>query len=217
MTAVMEIRELGDRPADRECVAALVAACSPESLRRRFLMGGPAEPADVFRRYQRFLLAGEPALLAVRDGRPVGLLNFVAPAPGEAEIGVLVADPWQRQGIASALTRWLWASGRWPGWTVRATVRAGNTGAETLLLRQGFRPVPSYERGERDFALVVPGWATMTDVMKEAADDPDTTRADGAQRRAAGADPRCRGDRHAGRGRARRSPAGVAAALLPRR
>ncbi|WP_460439205.1 GNAT family N-acetyltransferase [Amycolatopsis stemonae] len=217
MTGVIAIRELGARPADRECVAALVAACSPESLRRRFLMGGPAEPGEIFRRYERFLLAGSPALLATRNGVPVGLLNFAAPAPGEAEIGILVADPWQRQGIGSALTRWLWASGRFPGWTVRATVRAGNTGAEALLLSQGFRPVPAYERGERDFALVVPDWATMTDVMKEAADDPDAARADGAERRAAGADPRCRGDRHARRGRARRSPAGVPAALLPGR
>ncbi|WP_372664678.1 GNAT family N-acetyltransferase [Amycolatopsis kentuckyensis] len=217
MTAVIEVRELGDHPADRDRVAALVAACSPESLRLRFLMGGPARPAEVFRRYQRFLLAGTPALLALRDGVPVGLLNFAAETPGEAEIGILVADPWQRQGIGSALTRWLWASGRWPGWTVRATVRAGNTGAEALLLRQGFRPVPSYERGERDFALVVPDWATMTNVMKEAADDADTPRADGAERRSAGADPGRRGDRHAGRGRARRGAAGVPAALLPGR
>jgi GNAT superfamily N-acetyltransferase len=216
MTAVIEIRELGAGDADRECVAALVAACSPDSLRRRFMMGGPAEPAEIFRRYQRFLLAGPPggvALLATRGGIPVGLLNFVAEHPGEAEIGVLVADPWQRQGIGGALSRRLWASGRWAGWTVRATVLAGNAGAEALLLGQGFRPVPAYERGERDFALVV----TMTDVMKEAVDDENTARADGAQRRAAGAGPGCRGDRHAGRGRARRSTAGVAAALLPGR
>ncbi|WP_410597948.1 GNAT family N-acetyltransferase [Amycolatopsis sp. lyj-23] len=215
MTTVMEVRA-----ADRACVAALVEACSPDSLRRRFLMGGPARPADVFQRYQRFLLAGPPdgvALLGYRDGVPVGLLNFAVVAPGEAEIGVLVADAWQRRGIGSALSRWLWASGRWPGWTVRATVQSGNTGAEALLRGQGFRPVPSYERGERDFALVVPDWATMTDVMKEAADDEDTARADGAQRRAAGADPRCRGDRHAGRGRPRRGAAGVPAALLPGR
>ncbi|WP_244180027.1 GNAT family N-acetyltransferase [Amycolatopsis pretoriensis] len=217
MTAVITIRELGVHPADRECVAALVAACSPESLRRRFLMGGPAEPDEVFRRYGRFLLAGAPALLATRGGLPVGLLNFAAVAPREAEIGILVADAWQRRGIGSALARWLWASGKFRGWTVRATVRAGNAGAEALLLRQGFRPVPSYERGERDFALVVPDWATMTDVMKEAADDADTPRADGAERRAAGADPRCRGDRHAGRGRARRGAEGVPAALLPGR
>ncbi|MEU4254165.1 GNAT family N-acetyltransferase [Amycolatopsis sp. NPDC026612] len=183
-------------------------------------MSGPAEPAGIFRRCHRFLLAGPPsgvALLAVRGRVPVGLLNFVSQSPGEAEVGVLVADAWQRQGVGTALSRWLWASGRWPGWTVRATVQAGNTGAESLLRRQGFRPVPAYERGERDFALVVPDWATMTDVMKEAADGQDAARADGAQRRAAGADPRCRGDRHAGRGRPRRSAAGVPAALLPRR
>ena len=124
MTAVIDIRELGDRPADRECVAALVAACSPDSLRRRFIMGGPAEPADVFRRYQRFLLAGSPALLATRGGVPVGLLNFVAETPGEAEIGILVADAWQRQGIGSALSRWLWAVGAVPGLD-RAGHRAG--------------------------------------------------------------------------------------------
>jgi GNAT superfamily N-acetyltransferase len=215
MTTVIELGA-----ADHERVAALVAACSPASLRSRFLMGGPAEPAEIYRRYQRFLLAGPPdgvALLATRGGTPVGLLNFVSETPGEADVGVLVADAWQRQGIGTALARWLWAAGRWPGWTVRATARAGNAGAEALLLRQGFRPVPAYERGERDFALVVPGWATMTDVMKEAADDEDAARADGAQRRAAGADPRCRGDRHAGRGRPRRSAAGVPAALLPRR
>src|SRR4051812_27470967 len=122
MTTVIEV-------ADPECVAALVAACSPDSLRRRFMMGGPARPAEVFQRYQRFLLAGPPAgvaLLAWCGGAPVGLLNFVSESPGEAEIGILVADAWQRQGIGSALSRWLWAAGRWPGWTVRATVQAGN-------------------------------------------------------------------------------------------
>jgi GNAT superfamily N-acetyltransferase len=213
MTTVIDV-------VDRDGVAAVVAACSPDSLRRRFMMGGPARPAEVFRRYRRFLLAGPPdgvALLASRGGVPVGLLNLVSETPGAAEIGILVADAWQRQGIGSALSRWLWASGRWAGWTVRATIQAGNTGAEALLRGQGFRPVPSYERGERDVALVVPAWATMTDVMKEAVDDQDTAGADGAQRRSAGADPRCRGDRHAGRGRPRRSAAGVPAALLPRR
>jgi hypothetical protein len=90
MTAVIEIRELGAGDADRECVAALVAACSPDSLRRRFMMGGPAEPGEIFRRYQRFLLAGPPggvALLATRGGIPVGLLNFVAEHPGRPRSG----------------------------------------------------------------------------------------------------------------------------------
>jgi GNAT superfamily N-acetyltransferase len=218
MTAVIEIRELAGTTADRECVAGLLAASSAASLRQRFMMGGRPDPRQIFERYLRYLLAGPPdgvALLASSRGIPVGLLNLVSDEPRTAEIGILVADPWQRRGIGSVLTGWLWGAGRWAGWTVHATSQNDNTGAEALLLRQGFQPVPTFERGERDFALVVPG--TMTGVMKEAVDGEVAARADGAQRRAAGADPRCRGHRDAGRGRARRSATGVPAALLPGR
>jgi GNAT superfamily N-acetyltransferase len=214
MTGVIEIRPRVSGPD----IAALLQACSPESLRRRFTLGGEPDPREIYDRYLRYLLAGPPdgvALLAVIDGAPAGLLNLVAEAPGSAEAGVLVADPWQRQGVARALTAWVRESERWSGWTVRATIQSDNSAAAALVRSQGFRPVPTFERGELDFELPVP--RIMTDVMKEAADGEDAARANGLQRRAAGPHARCQRHRPAGRSRARRSAPGLPATLLPGR
>ncbi|HJQ45915.1 MAG TPA: GNAT family N-acetyltransferase [Amycolatopsis sp.] len=155
MTAVITIRELRD-PAG---IRALVPACSAASLRRRFWLGGEPDPREILVRYERFLLAGPPAgvaLLACVDGIPAGLLNF-APAgePGVGDLGVLVADPWQRRGLGGGLTSWLRRSGRWPGWTVRAAVQSGNLAAIGLLRQQGFRRLPASEPGQHDYELVL--------------------------------------------------------------
>ncbi|HKN56051.1 MAG TPA: GNAT family N-acetyltransferase [Amycolatopsis sp.] len=214
MTTVMEVRPT----AGASEVAALLRACSPESLASRFTLGGRPDPGEIYRRYLRYLLAGPPdgvALLARLDDHPVGLLNLVEDGLRRAEIGVLVADPWQRRGIGRGLTAWLWRSGRWAGWTVHATVRLGNDSAMALLSGQGFRPLPVVDRGERDFELVAP--STMTCVMKEAPDGEDTARADGVQCRAAGPDAGRQRDGDAGRRRACRSAARLPAALLPGR
>ncbi|HVW42590.1 MAG TPA: GNAT family N-acetyltransferase [Amycolatopsis sp.] len=158
MTSVITVRELhGAR--DLAGISALVLACSATSLRRRFWLGGEPDPREILVRYERFFLAGPPAgvaLLGVIDGAPAGLLNFVPAAePGVGDLGVLVADPWQRRGLGGGLTGWLRRSGRWPGWTVRAAVQSGNLAAIGLLRQQGFRRVPTFESGQHEYELVL--------------------------------------------------------------
>ncbi|KAA9153543.1 GNAT family N-acetyltransferase [Amycolatopsis acidicola] len=170
----MEFRELAGTTADRALLARVVLACSGASLGRRFFLGGTPDPLDVLDRYQRYLLAGPPegaAVLALAGGVPAGLANLARRTPGEADLGLLVADPWQRQGIGTALAEGLWRSGRWPGWTVHASVLADNLPAKSLLRAQGFRAVPGAERGQDDYLLRLP--ATMTTVMREAEPCPD--------------------------------------------
>ncbi|GAB3579699.1 hypothetical protein GCM10027445_48760 [Amycolatopsis endophytica] len=95
------------------------------------------------------------ALAAVDGDTAVGLLNLVAVDAREAELGIMVADPWQRQGIATGMANWLRASGRWKGWTVRAVTRADNTAAKALLRRQGFR-LGERQDGEYHYELTMP-------------------------------------------------------------
>ncbi|NKQ59297.1 GNAT family N-acetyltransferase [Amycolatopsis sp. K13G38] len=158
MTTVIA-RELRGAAGDLAEVGRLVLACSAASLRRRFWLGGEPDPAEILARYQRFFLAGPPdgvALLALVDGTPAGLLNLVPDTtPRLAELGVLVADPWQRRGLGNGLTGWLRRSGRWRGWTVHASVQDNNGAAIALLRRHGFRRLPPAEPGQHDYDLVL--------------------------------------------------------------
>ncbi|UQS23701.1 GNAT family N-acetyltransferase [Amycolatopsis thermalba] len=158
MSGVITLRELdGTCIAD---VADLVLACSAGTLRNRFFMPGQPEPRDILDRYRRYLLAGPPhgvALVAFSGGAAAGLLNLVAGEPGVAELGIMVADPWQRRGIGTGLAAWLRASGRWAGWTVRAVTQADNAAAKALLRGQGFRLVRGVDRGEYRYELTMPG------------------------------------------------------------
>jgi RimJ/RimL family protein N-acetyltransferase len=153
------IRALGGAAVDRDLVAELVRRCSAASLRSRFFLpaGWPVE--TVLARYLPFLLAGPPdglALAALAGGRPVGVLNLAAAAPGGVfELGVLVADGWQRRGVAGTLLRRALSPGRWPGRTVQATVQPGNAAARALVRSHGARLL-SAARGEYTFALTVP-------------------------------------------------------------
>jgi GNAT superfamily N-acetyltransferase len=153
-------------------VERLLLACSPQSLRQRFFLSGEPDPLEVWGRYRRFLLAGPPAgvaLLAWVNDVPAGLLNLVPETPTVAELGVLVADPWQRQGIGRGLAEWLWRSGSWSGRTVHATVRPDNTAALGFLRRQGFRAVATFDREQSEYELHLPAAATLTPVMEEVA------------------------------------------------
>jgi GNAT superfamily N-acetyltransferase len=102
----MEIRPW--RTGDEVLAAAAQPYLSAASLANRFLAGtGGRLPAG----YLRHLAAGPrpawDAQVAVGDGFLLGWAEFgrVPGAVSEADLGIIVADPWHRQGIATALVR----------------------------------------------------------------------------------------------------------------
>src|SRR5437868_2205815 len=105
--------------ASADAVRALVNACSPTSLQRRFFSPAPLDAETVWAKYGRYLLAGPPlgeAALANVGGRPVGLLNVIVVGTGTIEVSLLVADAWQHRGIATRLLDAKLRSPRWAGW-----------------------------------------------------------------------------------------------------
>ncbi|HEY2725023.1 MAG TPA: N-acetyltransferase [Pseudonocardiaceae bacterium] len=152
---------VGIAPASEAAVDALVRACSPGSLRRRFFLPADPDPADVLARYHRYLLASSPrevAVVALMRGLPVGLLNLAVLADGLVEAGVLVADAWQRRGVAGLLIATELGSGRWAGWTVRATVQPDNRAMRELLRGQriGVCRLVGIDRAQLDYDIALP-------------------------------------------------------------
>jgi GNAT superfamily N-acetyltransferase len=106
--------------ADRGALRDFLAGLSVQTCYLRFFAGGrPSGPAMLR------ILAGEQAgtdvLVATRNGAIIGHAMAVdSPGPGggaTAEIGVVVADAWQGQGVGSGLVRTLAARARTRGAT----------------------------------------------------------------------------------------------------
>jgi len=89
---------------DREPLRRLFYRLSPETLYRRF-MSPIARPEQV--RPDRLLDVdhrNREAIVAVDDGEIVGVARyFRQPGSNEAELAVVVADAWQRQGLATRM------------------------------------------------------------------------------------------------------------------
>ncbi|WP_419993447.1 N-acetyltransferase family protein [Streptomyces boninensis] len=123
------------RPADGPALDALFAACSPETVWRRFFAPYPALPGA----YRAGVLAGDPyehdAVVARLRGGLVGVASLVrdrrADDPYTAELGVLVPDDWQRCGVGRALVEALLDRARRRG--VRRVVAAVLPGRSDLL------------------------------------------------------------------------------------
>lgn len=112
------------RPSDAPLLDALFDSCSAETVYRRFF----GRPTSLPRSYRAAVLTAQPSrhdAVVVRygDGLHVaGLASLAAhlePASG-AELGVLVADGWQRRGLGAAMVAVLIA-------------RAQERGAERLV------------------------------------------------------------------------------------
>jgi RimJ/RimL family protein N-acetyltransferase len=98
------------RPAaeeDRVALAGLLAAVAGE---RDGI--GTEPPVDVEERAARWDL--DPTLVAVADGRLVGLLHVGVSQLGFGEIGMMVSRDWRGRGVGSALVRAAieWSRGR---------------------------------------------------------------------------------------------------------
>ena len=102
MTAVIEaVRPV--RPDDAAELDALMARCSLDTRYRRFFAPVRSLPFE----YREGVLAGDPyrhdALVVQQPtGEIIALASLVA-APAGAELGILVEDGWQRQGLGTTL------------------------------------------------------------------------------------------------------------------
>ncbi len=125
------------RTGDETLARAAVPYLSATSLSNRFLAGtGGRLPAA----YVRHVAAGPrptwDAYVAEGDGHLIGWAEFgrVNAASPEADLAVIVADPWHRQGIASAMIRALLPRCFATGVArLGADILPGNTAAYGLL------------------------------------------------------------------------------------
>jgi GNAT superfamily N-acetyltransferase len=134
---------------------------SPSSLTNRFMAGVGGRLPNW---YLRHISAGPrevwDAQVAVYDGRLRGWAEF-GRLPGRldlADIGVIVADPWQRQGIASALVRALIPRAMEAGVThMAADVLPSNRAAHALLASVFGRDLAwRHETGSVHYELPLP-------------------------------------------------------------
>jgi GNAT superfamily N-acetyltransferase len=129
-------------PSDRERLHQMFAGCSPETVVRRFFGRVPELP----RRYLDQALGGDAArhdaaVARYGDGLHIaGLASLAGPSeagPDVPELGVLVADPWQRRGVGTALVRLLLARARERGVErIAASVLPGRSRLLQVLAQQ---------------------------------------------------------------------------------
>ena len=143
--------------ATADAVHALVGVSSPTSLQRRFFLPAPMDPETVWARYGHYLLAGPPRGAAV-VAAVVGLLNLIVVGARTVELSLLVADGWQRRGVATRLLATELDAPRWAGWTVQATVQPDNVAVRSLLRsgRFGTWQLVDRDLSSWDFALSLP-------------------------------------------------------------
>lgn len=146
-------------PSDGELLRRFFYRLSPESVYRRFMsplvrpeQARPERLLDVDHRDRE-------AILAVVDGEIVGVARYQRRAHSDsADLAVVVADAWQRQGVATRLLSALAASARRAG-IVRfdVTTQADNRAALGLLrrLRPDSRPV--YSQAVYEAAIPIGG------------------------------------------------------------
>jgi GNAT superfamily N-acetyltransferase len=153
MTAVIASGAIGHwgvdvaRPDDAAALQRLFADCSPETVHNRFFARVRAWP----HRYLAAVLAGDPRThdaVVVRYGDGLHLAGLASLAAGSpaAELGVLVADAFQHQGLGAAMVEALLGRARERGVArVAASVLPGRSALLLALARR--LPLEQLETG----------------------------------------------------------------------
>jgi RimJ/RimL family protein N-acetyltransferase len=127
------------RPDDKGRLAAALARLSPETQRRRFLMPKPRFSSSELRYLTEIDGFDHVAILAVLADDPeaiVGVARFVRlrERPEEAEVAIVVGDPFQGQGLGRELGRRLADEALERGVTrFTATLLSDNVAAQRLF------------------------------------------------------------------------------------
>jgi len=136
-------------PTDGEPLRRLFYRLSPESVYRRFLspisrpeQARPERLLDVDHQERE-------AVVAVQDGEIVGVARYFRwPDSSAAELAVVVADDWQRQGLATRMLSRLVQQALTAGIDhFTLTMQADNRGVLRLLLRFWPAVVLSFDHG----------------------------------------------------------------------
>jgi GNAT superfamily N-acetyltransferase len=133
---LLAFRELTGRPSDRLLVEQFARNCGAEAVRARFFLPPGTDPQALQERHLGYLTAGPPegvGLVALVGGAPVGVLNLVATGPEQAELAVVVAQRWQRLGIARRLVDDVRRRGRWTGWTLNVVLQWENVAGRRFV------------------------------------------------------------------------------------
>jgi acetyltransferase len=95
--------------ADLDRLRRMSGLLSPQSLYTRFFTGTPRIPEIYVRALHTIDHWDHDALIAMIDGEIVGIAEYVRDRedPERAEIAVLIADRWQRHGVARCLVGYL--------------------------------------------------------------------------------------------------------------
>lgn len=130
----------------------LLARCRPETVHARFRLYRPPDPGYTRTVLLPRLQAG--VLLGALAGPDlVGLLNLIDCRARTVEIGLLVADPWQRRGVGTALLAHARALRSWHGRRVLAEVDRTNLAVLALLRRHGRRELVHQSGPEMTYRL----------------------------------------------------------------
>jgi acetyltransferase len=151
-------------PNDSGRIAALLAGLSKQSLFLRYCMPMPSmAPEMVARETARLSQAHSPRQLTVVALASVGGVEQViavaelvrdATSSAVAEIALVVADAYQREGIGSALCAYLVAAARRQGLAaLRATALAENTAVRRMVARSGTPYTTQTRQGETTIQL----------------------------------------------------------------
>ncbi|MFG1998014.1 GNAT family N-acetyltransferase [Spirillospora sp. NPDC048911] len=94
---------------DEQALRQMSDRLSRESLYTRFFSGTPAIPEAYVRALHRLDHWDREALVALLDGRMLGIAEYVRDReePRRAEIAVMITDPWQRHGLGSRMVAFL--------------------------------------------------------------------------------------------------------------
>ena len=143
-------------PADATAVGRLFNRVSTESLYRRFFspISRPDQFTSSLLRVDRL---EREAVAAVEDGEIIGVAQYSRrPGAEEAELAILVADDWQRQGLGTRMIAALSQTALGHGVKAFAVdVQGDNYGAHRLLRRvaPGLRLAFTGGVGEGAFAI----------------------------------------------------------------
>jgi acetyltransferase len=153
---IVALRRAG--PADSGAVRDFLAGLSLHSAYRRFFTGIGAPSSTLVRRLVDVDHDRREAVLALAGAQVVGLADSCRLADDRTvEIGVVVADAWQRIGLGPRLTAALLALAAERGaTTLRVHALAENAVVARLLRRQWPECSPTYEDATLTWTLPLP-------------------------------------------------------------